>query len=242
MQHRASRPFFDAWRRLPGVAARRIALAAGRAPTRALAAVVAVAALGAGGFGVVASVSDGTAPQQAEPPVAGDRDPGQPAPATDPSESGRIPDPRNEESSAPPSSASPEPSRTGGPSPTSSGESGAVPTPDATSATPSPPSPPPVASRTGGDRTAPETTLAADYPEPDAATFSFSADESASFTCSLDGAAFTACSSPVQYADVDPGWHTIAVRATDGAGNVDASPARARWLATRGDTGGGSDQ
>jgi hypothetical protein len=99
-----------------------------------------------------------------------------------------------------------------------------------------------VASRTGGDRTAPDTTLAEDHPEPDAATFSFSADEPASFTCSLDGAAFTACSSPVQYADVDPGWHTFAVRAADAAGNVDASPAQTRWLATRGETGGADDQ
>jgi hypothetical protein len=64
--------------------------------------------------------------------------------------------------------------------------------------------------------------------------FSLSANEAATFTCSLDGAPFSACDSPTHYADLDPGWHTFAVRATDKAGNVDPSPAKTRWHSTGG--------
>ena len=92
------------------------------------------------------------------------------------------------------------------------------------------------------DDTAPSTTLSADYPEPDAAEFSFSADEDASFACSLDGTSFVPCGVSRVYSDLAPGWHTFAVRATDRAGNTDPSPAEARWHAKNshaGDTGGG---
>lgn len=55
-----------------------------------------------------------------------------------------------------------------------------------------------------------------------AAAFRFSSSESGStFTCSLDGAAFTACSSPKSYASLPDGVHTFQVRAKDRAGNVD---------------------
>ncbi len=68
-------------------------------------------------------------------------------------------------------------------------------------------------------------------PEPDAARFTFSADEGASFACSLDGGGFTPCNSPSVYSDLPPGWHSFAVKAVDAAGNADPSPAETRWLA-----------
>src|SRR5215218_345759 len=58
------------------------------------------------------------------------------------------------------------------------------------------------------------------------ATFAFSSNEADStFECSLDGAAYSTCTSPRSYAKLSNGSHTFDVRATDGAGNVDASPA-----------------
>lgn len=55
-----------------------------------------------------------------------------------------------------------------------------------------------------------------------AATFSFDGGESgARFSCRLDSAAFTACTSPKTYAGpLAEGSHTIAVRAVDAAGNI----------------------
>jgi len=61
------------------------------------------------------------------------------------------------------------------------------------------------------------------------ARFTFHASESASFACSLDGAGFQSCDSGVRYDDLEPGWHTFAVRATDSAGNTDPSPDSYRW-------------
>jgi hypothetical protein len=71
------------------------------------------------------------------------------------------------------------------------------------------------------DVTPPETTITAQ----DGTGFTFAANEPATFACSLDGAAFAACTSPAGYAGLASGEHTFAVRATDAVGNVDASPA-----------------
>jgi hypothetical protein len=91
------------------------------------------------------------------------------------------------------------------------------------------PQPSATASTTPEDQTPPDTGLSEEYPDSDSAVFSFTANEPASFTCSLDGAAYAPCDSPASYSALDPGWHTFAVRATDAAGNVDPSPASVRW-------------
>lgn len=65
------------------------------------------------------------------------------------------------------------------------------------------------------------------------ARFNFTSDESGvSFECALDGAAFESCASPHRVR-VKRGRHRFAVRATDAAGNVEASPARYRWKVKR---------
>jgi hypothetical protein len=57
-------------------------------------------------------------------------------------------------------------------------------------------------------------------------TFRFSSSEANStFQCRLDGAAYSACTSPKDYTNLSNGAHTFDVRAKDGAGNVDATPA-----------------
>jgi hypothetical protein len=86
---------------------------------------------------------------------------------------------------------------------------------------------------TAPDTSAPETTLAngpATSTTITQATFSFAASEAGStFVCSLDGAAFAPCSSPVTYTGLSIGEHTFAVGARDTAGNVDETPATFTW-------------
>jgi hypothetical protein len=84
------------------------------------------------------------------------------------------------------------------------------------------------------DTTAPQTTLASGGPAATttstSATFNFSSDEpGVTFECSLDGGAFTACTSPKAYSGLAVGSHEFRVRARDGAGNADASPATHAW-------------
>jgi hypothetical protein len=93
------------------------------------------------------------------------------------------------------------------------------------------------------DQGAPLTTLTG---QPDSSTisteaiFTFEAQDIlgsgvAGFECSLDSAAFTACTSPQTYAGLSSGSHTFAVRAVDNVGNLDATPANATWtVATSG--------
>lgn len=55
-------------------------------------------------------------------------------------------------------------------------------------------------------------------------TFSFGADQPASFQCSIDGSPYRACSSPQTTAPLELGQHVFRVRATN-ANGVDPSPA-----------------
>jgi hypothetical protein len=76
------------------------------------------------------------------------------------------------------------------------------------------------------DTVAPVTTIVSGPANPSitaSATFSFAAGEPASFQCSLDGAAYSACTSPQSYYALATTSHTFRVRATDAAGNVGAA-------------------
>ena len=81
------------------------------------------------------------------------------------------------------------------------------------------------------DTTAPDTAIAS-APQSGTSTsaaFGFSATESATFECAVDSSSFTPCSSPQAYSGLAVGTHVFRVRATDTAGNVDASPATHSW-------------
>jgi CSLREA domain-containing protein len=83
------------------------------------------------------------------------------------------------------------------------------------------------------DTTAPETSIdsgPASPTEDTTASFTFSSGEAGvTFECSLDGASFTACSSPHTVNDLSVGDHNIRVRARDAAGNADATPDLYEW-------------
>jgi hypothetical protein len=97
------------------------------------------------------------------------------------------------------------------------------------SGTPAPPTNP---TPPAGDTTAPDTTItsAPANGTSTSASVAFTATESgSSFECKLDAGAWAACSSPKAFSGLSTGSHTVSVRATDAAGNVDASPATATW-------------
>jgi hypothetical protein len=61
-------------------------------------------------------------------------------------------------------------------------------------------------------------------------TFTFSADEPATFECKLDAGSFAPCESGDEFGPLGDGSHSFAVRATDLAGNVDPTPATRAWI------------
>jgi hypothetical protein len=86
------------------------------------------------------------------------------------------------------------------------------------------------------DPTAPETTIDSGPPsttENTSATLRFSANETGTnFECSLDNAAFAACTSPHDLTGLANGAHQFRVRAIDAAGNIDLTPASRSWTVT----------
>jgi hypothetical protein len=81
------------------------------------------------------------------------------------------------------------------------------------------------------DTTPPDTTITSgpsgtvyDMTPTKSVTFAFTSEAGATFECRLDSAAFAPCTSPKTVA-ATPGAHTFAVRAIDGVGNVDPTPA-----------------
>jgi len=61
------------------------------------------------------------------------------------------------------------------------------------------------------------------------ATFEFIASEPSTFECSFDAAPFEDCTSPASYTGLADGSHAFHVRATNTAGNTDATPAKREW-------------
>ncbi len=83
------------------------------------------------------------------------------------------------------------------------------------------------------DRVAPSTTITDRPPLADNSVtvqFGFESDEdNVRFECSVDGGDFLACNSGDDVGPLSDGPHSFAVRATDRAGNIDASPASYTW-------------
>jgi hypothetical protein len=82
------------------------------------------------------------------------------------------------------------------------------------------------------DNSPPDTTITAAPASPStpSVSFSFTSTQTGStFECELDGGGFSACTSPKPYTGLSGGSHTFRVRATDPAGNVDATPASHTW-------------
>src|SRR2546423_15566074 len=80
---------------------------------------------------------------------------------------------------------------------------------------------------------APETSIDSGpptYTNSPQANFTFSGTGAVSFECKLDsGGSYASCTSPHQETGVPEGSHTFYVRAKDGAGTPDPSPATWNW-------------
>ncbi len=87
------------------------------------------------------------------------------------------------------------------------------------------------------DTTAPDTAITAQPAANSSSTtgdFSFTGSDPsgsgvASYECRIDNGAWAACTSPKLYTGLAQGNHTVDVRAIDGAGNADGTPASYTW-------------
>lgn len=82
------------------------------------------------------------------------------------------------------------------------------------------------------DTVEPNTTLSSSPVNPNysnLASFVFSSNESGSTECSLDGAAYATCVSPLTYVDLANTSHTLNIRSIDTANNVESTPASHTW-------------
>jgi hypothetical protein len=93
------------------------------------------------------------------------------------------------------------------------------------------------------DTTPPKTTITSAPPaQTDAtdASIAFTVNEAGSTSeCRLDAGAWTPCSSPFAVSGLAAGSHTVGVRSTDPAGNLESPGASATWTVGSGDGGGG---
>ncbi len=91
------------------------------------------------------------------------------------------------------------------------------------------------------DTTPPETTITSGPSgtvSSSSVSFGFSSSESnSSFECRMDGASWAGCSSPKSYSALTNTSHTFEVRAKDGAGNLDSTPATRSFTVQTATTG-----
>jgi Ca2+-binding RTX toxin-like protein len=83
------------------------------------------------------------------------------------------------------------------------------------------------------DTVAPDTSVDSGPPgegTSTSASFQFSSTEPGTLSCSLDGGAWQDCKASQSFDGLGPGIHDLSVRATDLAGNVDATPATFQWV------------
>jgi hypothetical protein len=84
------------------------------------------------------------------------------------------------------------------------------------------------------DTVAPDTTIATKPSDPSSSamgTFTFTSNESpVTFECKVDTGAWASCPASFTTTVLADGSHTLSVRATDAAGNVDDSPATYTWM------------
>ena len=225
MRHRASRSF------LPHLPRGLPVLDAGRRRVVAAAALAVTAALT--GVGVAVQGDDETSAADAPVKV----DPGTTS-GSDPSGASWTPSRGVSRGSdrRPTESPTPLPSTSGpsatGPSPSPSAASttalprvSATPTVGPTGGSASAPQLPTASAPSPLDEAAPETTASTSAVTGDSWTVAVSADEPATYQCSLDGGSFEACGASTTFSGLDRGRHRLTVRAVDGAGNTDPSPA-----------------
>ncbi len=99
-------------------------------------------------------------------------------------------------------------------------------------------SPPEIGADEFGDTIPPDTSILTFPSNPSNSTdpsFTFDGSDNggsgvASFECQIDAGGFSACTSPKSYTGLSQGSHTFDVRAIDGAGNIDATPASHTWV------------
>lgn len=219
MRHRASRSLFSRLRLsglpLPDAGRRRVVAAAVLGLTAALT-----------GVGVAVQ-SNGPEPSAVERPLS--TEVGTPSSAAPPTVTH---EPSHGVSRG--GDRTPQPSPTPSPTPTSTPSAAETVLPELTStpdvgsatATKAPePSAPSSSAPSPADSSAPDTSASTTAVDSDSWTVAVSADEPASYECSLDGGSYRSCSGSTTFNDLDHGRHSLAARATDDAGNTDPSPA-----------------
>ena len=86
----------------------------------------------------------------------------------------------------------------------------------------------------GGDTTAPDTVIRAapsgNVKSQSPRMSAYATEPGATLQCSLDNADFAPCPEPIEHSAIFPGAHSFRVRAVDGAGRADPTPATRGWF------------